>query len=74
MYRQRVSIVKIAKEEGVSPDSVSKWLKKGGVELKQGSHFVRQPPLMVPSEIASAVGQGREHVAALLQRDVGELD
>ncbi len=46
-YRQRNSILKIAKEEGVDPDTVSARLRKMGVRIKQGHHFVEQPPLLI---------------------------
>ena len=54
-YNDRVSVLKIAKEEGVDPDTVSDWLRKWGVYVKQGSHFVEQPPLRLPANLVDLV-------------------
>ncbi|HZW84883.1 MAG TPA: hypothetical protein VFE91_03140 [Nitrososphaerales archaeon] len=71
-YANRISIVKIAKEEGVDPGTVSKWLKKAGVELKQGQHFVQQPALEISESLRSVLSNDPEDVIRLIHSMVWE--
>ena len=70
MYGQRISIVKIAKMEGVDPGTVSAWMRKIGVELKQGSHFVTQPPLKIHPKTLELVEGGPSSITSRFQQMV----
>jgi len=66
-YRQRISILKIAKEEGVDPDTVSGWLKKLGVAIRKGQHFVEQSPIRIPADLLNLLGKGPAAARELIQ-------
>ncbi len=51
-------MLKIAKEEGIDPGTVSSWLKKLGVSVRPGHHFVRQPPLRIPMDLLHLLEKG----------------
>jgi transcriptional regulator with XRE-family HTH domain len=57
-YGQRQSILKIAEAEGVDPGTVSAWLRKLGIAIVQGQHFVKQPPLGIPQELLNLLKGG----------------
>ena len=67
LYWQRISILKIAKEEGVDPQTVSSWLKKLGLEIGSGQHFVEQPPLKLGTELVALLERGPVEVWKLVQ-------
>jgi hypothetical protein len=69
-YNHRSSILKIAKEEGVDPGTVSSWLKKLGVEIKQGCHFVEQPPTQFSSELNALIQGGPKSIQDFLEAKV----
>jgi transposase-like protein len=58
--------LKIAREERVDPSTISAWLRKTGVEIKQGQHFVKQPPLRYSSELLDLVSKGPNEVQRYL--------
>lgn len=66
-YRSRVSILRIAEEEGVSPDTVSSWLRKAGVQVKQGAHFVGQPSWRIGQKLEDLLAQGPAKVAVAVE-------
>jgi transcriptional regulator with XRE-family HTH domain len=70
MYKARMSLVKIAKQEGVDPGTVSKWLSVVGVDIKQGSHFVEQPPLSFDGDQLELFHRGPEHITNFLESSV----
>jgi len=65
-YRNRTSIQRIAREEGVDPGIVSSWVKKVGIEVKQGQHFVAQLPLGVPPDLTELLFRGPDEVVQLV--------
>lgn len=69
-YRNGTSILRIAKEEGVDPGTASSWLKRLGLEIKQGQHRVRQLPLQYSEQILAMVGGGAAHVIELVNKRV----
>jgi transposase-like protein len=69
-YRNRTSILRIAQEEGVDAGTVSKWLKKIGVEFRAGQHFVEQPPLHYSKALLSMSSDGPERVISTLKEKV----
>ena len=69
-YRDGVSILGIAKEEGVDPGTVSSWLHNLGLEIKQGQHLVPQPPLRVPQSVVKLVGMGPERLTNRVESGV----
>ncbi len=83
-FHRKKPIVEIAKEEGVDPGTVSSWLHKLGIEIKQGEHHVAQPPLNYSEEFIDLVIQGPEKVlesvrtstwgAMATQRGIQQLD
>lgn len=66
-YRRRVSVLKIAREEGADPGTVSAWLRKVGISLKQGQHFVGQPELRIPDSIVKMLLEGSEAVRNIVE-------
>ena len=72
-YKKRTSILKIAREEGADPGTVSAWLKKVGVEVEQGSHFVRQPPLQIPESLIHVLSLGPHEVIKLVKEGIWEV-
>jgi hypothetical protein len=72
-YRNRESILKIAKEEEFAPSSISAWLRKIGVEIKQGQHFVKQPPLRYATELIALCSKGSDEVQRFLAARVWGL-
>jgi hypothetical protein len=67
LYRNRVSILKIATREGVDPGTVSAWLRKRGVEVKQGQHYVEQPPLALSPRMLDLTSSGPKQVQTFLE-------
>lgn len=68
-----MSILKIAEGEGVDPGTVSAWLHRLGVEIRAGQHFVLQPPIRLPDQLASLVAQGKDRVIRYLDDHVWGL-
>jgi hypothetical protein len=66
-YRNRVSILKMAREEGISPDAISAWLHRIGVDVKQGQHFVEQPRLQISDGLQKLLLSGPNGVIDLVQ-------
>ena len=69
-YERRLSILKIAKEEGADPGTVSAWLRKFGIVAKQGEHFVEQPPLKYSPELVNLISAGPDDVRRSLEQRV----
>jgi hypothetical protein len=69
-HRNRSSILKIASEEGVDPGTVSAWLRKVGVEVRQGQHFIAQPALEIPNALESFISNGPQEVWDCLKQRV----
>ncbi len=65
-----MSILKIAESEIVAPSTVSKWLRKVGVEIKQGQHFVTQPSLNYSEVFLKLLMEGPEAVQKRLKKIV----
>jgi len=59
-------VLKIAKEEGVDSGTVSSWLKKLGLDIKQGQHFVGQPSLNLSPELVDLLSRGPTEVRKLV--------
>lgn len=72
-YHQRMSILKIAKEEGVDPGTVSSWLHRLGVQVYQGLHRVQQPPLKYPQQLLDLTMHGPDAVMKYLDSRVWGL-
>ena len=66
-YRSRTSILRIAREEGVDPGTVSTWLHRVGIQVKQGMHFVEQPELQISHAIVGLCHKGPEFVRKLVE-------
>jgi len=69
-YGKRVSILRIAEEEGFSPDTVSIWLRKVGVLIKQGSHYVEQPHWNIAKDLEGLLAQGSVKVIESIEARV----
>ena len=69
-YRNRESMLRIAREEGVDPGTISTWLRRLGVEVRQGRHFVDQPPLTLPKELIAICSGGSEGIRKFLETQV----
>jgi transposase-like protein len=70
MYRNRISILRIASQEGVNPGTVSKWIKKVGIKVKSGQHFVSQPPLKYPQRMIDLALLGTSAVIQCVRNKV----
>ncbi|MDV3276972.1 MAG: helix-turn-helix domain-containing protein [Nitrososphaerales archaeon] len=68
------SILKIAARERVDPGTVSNWLHKLGVELRQGQHKVAQPPLKYPNELVELASSGPNNVLRLVRERAWGVD
>jgi transposase-like protein len=69
-YSKQVSILRIAQDEKVSPDTVSSWLRKLGVQVKQGSHFVQQPPWSIPQDLEKLLALGPAKVLESIEAGI----
>jgi hypothetical protein len=69
-FSNGASVLSIAKGEGVDPGTVSSWLKKLGLEIKQGQHRVRQLPLKYSNQITELVDGGANHVLEFVSNRV----
>ncbi|MDA4127212.1 MAG: hypothetical protein OK452_08450, partial [Thaumarchaeota archaeon] len=69
-YRNGASILRIAEGEGVDPGTVSSWLKRLGLEIKQGQHRVAQVSLKIPTALVDVISRGPEEVIALAKEGV----
>jgi transposase-like protein len=70
MYVSRMSILKIAEVERVAPSTVSKWLRKVGIEIKSGQHFVPQPELKVPIDLVDLLTNRPNELGGILGQRV----
>jgi hypothetical protein len=70
LYKSRNSILRIARQEGVDPGTVSSWLRKVGLETIQGKHFVEHLPLKYTPEFIELVLQGPEEIQRFLSDKV----
>ncbi|MDA4120829.1 MAG: helix-turn-helix domain-containing protein [Thaumarchaeota archaeon] len=64
-YRNRASILKIAEEEGVAPSTISSWMRKVGVVLKSGQHFVAQPRIQIPRDLVDLASKNPNDLNAI---------
>jgi hypothetical protein len=69
-YRNHISVVQIALQEGIDPGTVSAWIKKVGIKIRAGQHFVEQPPLRYSEELLSKVSEGPEPVISMLKERI----
>ncbi len=69
-YRNRISILRIASEENVDPDTVSRWIKKVGIEVKSGRHFAKQPPLKYPEEAIDLALRGMDSLVKRVKEKI----
>jgi len=65
--------MKIAKEEGVDPGTISVWFHKLGVTIGSGHHFIKQPPLRLPDNLIGVLGKGPSHVLAMVKEGIWEV-
>src|SRR5713226_3494141 len=72
-FHNGASISKIANDEGVDPGTVSSWLKRIGLEIKQGQHRVAQPSLKIPTNVANLISLGPDKILALVKDRVWGL-
>lgn len=70
MYSRRMSVLKIAREEQVSPTVVSCWLKKLGIEIGMGHHFVQQPPLEYDTDVLNLIAENIEKTVNIAQERI----
>ncbi len=74
-------MLKIAREEGIDPGTVSSWLKKLGVSVRPGHHFVRQLPLRIDAVLVEQLDKGpgaalelvKERIWGIQASEDGEL-
>ena len=66
-YNRRNSILTIAREERVDPSTVSSWLKKLGLKVRQGQHFVPQPTLEINKDAVLLAEGGPERVTEIVR-------
>jgi transposase-like protein len=69
-YQSGKSILQIAAEEHVDQSTVSQWLHRLGLDIKQGSHRVQQPPLQYSNVFIELVDHGPEKVLQFVRERV----
>jgi hypothetical protein len=62
LFQSGITIVHIAKQENVDPDTVSQQLHKLGLTITPGHHMVEQLPLKYSSQFIELVNQGPDRV------------
>lgn len=70
LYQSGKPITRIAAEEDADQSTVSQWLHKLGLDIKQGSHKVKQPPLRYSKEFIGLINEGPEKVLQLVKERV----
>ncbi len=70
LYQSGKPITRIAAEEDADQSTVSRWLHKLGLEIKQGSQRVEQPPLRYSKEFIGLINQGPKKVLQLVKERV----
>lgn len=65
-----MSILKIARDEGVNPGTVSAWLHKIGLDIRPGQHRVPQPALKIPQCMTEIIAMGPQALRNRVEKDV----
>ena len=67
---KRMSAVAIAKEVGADPTTVTTWLKKHGLHVRQGMHRKLREPPKISADLAKLLGDGAEEVLRFIDEHV----
>ncbi len=70
LYQSGKPITRIAKEEDADQSTVSRWLHKLGLDIKQGSHRIKQPPLRYSNEFIQLIHKGPAKVLESVKQRV----